>query len=196
LAADESETELIRRLRKGDPAAFHGLVDGYARRLHGLAYSLLGNAQDAEDVVQETLSGAYRSIGSFQQRAKLWTWLVSILVRQVARSKRSLSSRSQSLKIDASPEELERNGSLQVGHPGGVTGTDAKIDVTAALAKLASDQREIIVLRELQQMSYDEISQVTELSIVNVKSKIHRARQAFKKRFAPYLDLLEGGVGQ
>jgi DNA-directed RNA polymerase specialized sigma24 family protein len=51
-------------------------------------------------------------------------------------------------------------------------------------------------LRDFEQLSYDEISSVTELSIVNVKSKIHRARQSFKKRFQPYLELLEGGVGQ
>ena len=186
MAADESETELIRRLRRGDPSAFHGLVDGYARRLHGLAYSLLGNAQDAEDVVQETLSGAYRSIGSFQQRAKLWTWLVKILVRQVARSRRSLSARSQSLKLDAPPEELERNGSLQAGHTGGVTGTDAKLDVTAALAKLASDQRQIIVLRELQQMSYDEISEALQIPLGTVESRLYRARVELRQLLAEY----------
>ena len=68
--------------------------------------------------------------------------------------------------------------------------------VDAVLATLPAEARMLLILRDFEQLSYDEISQVMELSIVNVKSKIHRARQAFKKRFQPYLELLEGGVGR
>jgi len=64
------------------------------------------------------------------------------------------------------------------------------------LATLPAEARMLLILRDFEQLSYDEISQVTELSIVNVKSKIHRARLQFKKRFQPYLDLIEGGVGR
>ena len=61
------------------------------------------------------------------------------------------------------------------------------------LQTMPAEARMLLILRDFEQLSYDEISQVTELSIVNVKSKIHRARQVFKKKFKPYLDLLEGG---
>lgn len=182
----DSEIELIRKLRKGDPAAFHQLVDGFGKRLFGLAHSLLGNAQDAEDVVQETLTGAYRSIGGFKEKAALWTWLVRILVRQVARSRRSLSARSQKLKIGSPIDELEDEGFLQATSSGATARSDSKIDIVAAIGKLPADQREMIVLREFEQMSYDEISQALNIPLGTVESRLYRARVELRRLLASY----------
>jgi RNA polymerase sigma-70 factor, ECF subfamily len=172
----ETETELIRKLRQGDPLAFHRLVDCYANRLYGLAYSLLGSAEDAEDVVQETLGGAFRSIGAFQQRASLWTWLAKILVRQVARVRRSAGP-LRMMTIEASEHVLNGFGP-QSRSP--VAGVDAKVDVAAALASLALEHRQVVVLRELQQMSYREISDVLEVPMGTVESRLYRAREELR----------------
>ena len=182
----ETELELIRRLKKGDPSAFHRLVDGYANRLYGLAHSLLGNAQDAEDVVQETLSGVFRSIGMFQERSSLWTWLAKILVRQVARSRRSLTAKSFRLRMDSPVEELDRSTGLLPGVASVATRTDAKIDVAAALDTLSPEYREIVVLREMQHMSYEEISQVLGMPLGTVESRLFRARGELRKLLAAW----------
>ncbi|MDY7010413.1 MAG: sigma factor, partial [Planctomycetota bacterium] len=74
-----SDAEIARRIRKGDPSAFHGLVDQYSQYLFGLALSLVGNWADAEDILQETYAGAFRGIGSFKGHSSIKTWLTRIL---------------------------------------------------------------------------------------------------------------------
>ena len=187
MSGDESEQELISRLKSGDSSAFHRLVDRFGNRLYGLAFSLLKNAEDAEDVVQETLSGAHRSIGAFQERASLWTWLVKILVRQAARSRRSLGARSQKLRLGSSVEDLERGGQLPPGFDQPMSRTDAKLDVMAMLEKLSPDQQEIIVLRELQQLSYDQISQSLGIPLGTVESRLYRARAELRQLLRGYV---------
>jgi RNA polymerase sigma-70 factor (ECF subfamily) len=174
----QSESELIRGLRKGDASAFHALVDGYAPRLHGLAYSLLGNTADAEDAVQETLAGVYRSIGSFRQDAALWTWLVQILIRQTARIQRS-SWRRKLIKLPG--ESLDRSPSQ---HGAAEHGVDARLDLQAALQQIAPENRQIIVLRELEQMSYQEIAAALAIPMGTVESRLYRARIELRQRLA------------
>jgi RNA polymerase sigma-70 factor (ECF subfamily) len=174
----QSETELIRGLRQGEAAAFHALVDGYADRLHGLAYSLLGNAADADDAVQETLAGVYRSIGSFRQDAALWTWLVQILVRQAARIQRS-SWRRKVIKLPADALEGAAGS-----HPSPQRGVDARIDLQTAMEKLAPENRQILVLRELEQMSSQQIAVVLGVPIGTVESRLYRARLELRQKLA------------
>ncbi len=86
-SADLGPTDfaLIQRARGGDHGAFHDLVDRHAGSLFGLAVSLSGNAADAEDIVQETFTGAFRGLAGSEGRASVKTWLTRILVRQAAR---------------------------------------------------------------------------------------------------------------
>ncbi len=181
----ETELELVRRLRHGDPSAFHRLVDEYGSRLFGLAYSLLGNAADAEDVVQETLAGAFRGIGSFEQRSALWTWLAKILVRQVARLRRSAGPK-HAMRIGPGDEDAGQSPTdvPQRGSP--LVGVDAKVDVSVALAKLSPEHRQIIVLRELEQMSYEQITNVLGIPPGTVDSRLYRARAELKKCLADW----------
>ena len=79
-----TDSELVRRARHGDEAAFHELVDRYAGVLFGLAFSLVGHAADAEDVVQETFSGAFRGLRAFRGFSSVKTWLIRILISWIA----------------------------------------------------------------------------------------------------------------
>jgi RNA polymerase sigma-70 factor (ECF subfamily) len=161
--------------------AGHRLVDAYARRLFGLAYSLVGNVEDAEDVVQETLSGAIRGIGSFQQRSSLWTWLVRILVRQVARQRRSsLTGTIRLVPLEGADDDVKP--SSRHDRPSPAAQVDAKVDVATALATLVPEHRQIIVLRELQQLSYGEISQVLGIPLGTVESRLYRAREELRRK--------------
>ncbi len=168
------EADLARRAKGGDEAAWHEIADRYGTYLYRLAFSLTGNAADAEDVLQETFAGALRHLRDFQERSTIKTWLCSILVRQAARLHRSRKSRQAVALDDAGP--ATPNNPL-----------DTRMDVMAALGTLSPEHREVIVLRELQGMSYDEIAQILAAPRGTVESRLFRARQALRERLKGYL---------
>ncbi|MGH7179659.1 MAG: RNA polymerase sigma factor [Tepidisphaeraceae bacterium] len=165
--------ELVRRARGGDAAAFHELVNRHAQPLFGLAYTLLGNAHDAEDVVQETFAGAFRSLRTFEHRSSVRTWLSRILVNQAALHRR----RQGPIRM----KSLEHSTAIPIEPGSASAGVDAKLDLIAALQKLTDEHRAVIVLREIERMSYDEMAQVLNVPRGTVESRLHRARAELKE---------------
>ena len=184
-----TDAELVRRIRGGDEAAFRQLVDRHADGLYGLACHALGSPADAEDVVQETFLGAFQRFGAFEGRSSVKTWLVRIMLNHASKLRRS--------------KRVRRAVSLQegAGEPGGpgptagapttrspAAAVESRIDVEAMLDALSPEHREIVVLRELRQLSYDEIADVLRIPRGTVESRLFRARQELKKRFGGYLE--------
>lgn len=168
----EQTDEFLRRLRRQEQAAFHELVDRFSQQLYRVAYSMVGNAADAEDVVQETFAGAFAGISKFRGEASLKTWLMQILVRQSARVQRS---RGRRLTIGIEKAE-------QASHDP-TPAVDSRIDVIEMLQKLSPEHREVIVLRELQGMGYEEMADTLKIPRGTVESRLHRARQELKAKF-------------
>ena len=173
LQPQASDLELLRRSRRGDGRAFHALVDRYAKPMYGLAYSLLNNAADAEDVVQESFAGAFKALSKFEERSSVKTWLSRILVNQVAMLRRSRRN-------DAQPASLESAEASNVN-------VDARLDLQSTLQSLSDEHREVLVLRELQQLSYEEIADVLGVPRGTVESLLHRARAELRKKLGDYL---------
>jgi RNA polymerase sigma-70 factor, ECF subfamily len=173
-----TDWELLQRARQGDVQSFHELVDRHAGSLYGLAVSLLGQAADAEDVLQETLVGAFRGLHGFRQEASVKTWLMRILVRQAARHRRS--------------RERWPDGNLAGADGSGSPGasaqerSDIRMDFTRALAAVSPEHREVIVLRELQGLSYDQIAEVLDVPPGTVESRLHRARRQLQTHLKEY----------
>jgi len=180
-----TDLQLVRRARQGDNAALHELVDRHAGQLFALAVALVGNAADAEDVVQETLLGALRGIRAFRGRSAVKTWLAGILVRQAARHHRSRSRRPV-VSLDA----LSEASVTALGKGQSTPSTaelDIRMDVLAALETLTREHRQVIVLRELQGMSYKEMAEVLSVPRGTVESRLFRARGALRERLGGYL---------
>jgi RNA polymerase sigma-70 factor (ECF subfamily) len=137
---------------------------------------MLGDAGAAEDVVQETLLAAFAGTGSFRGESSIGTWLVSILVKQTARHRRRESLRRHASFDKTAPP---------AGRPHAST-SDAKIDVNWAIGELDERFRDVIVLRELDGLSYDEIAKALALPRGTVESRLHRARAALRKKLAAY----------
>lgn len=179
-----TDSELLRAIRGGEEAAFHELVDRHGDSLFALAYSLLGSRTDAEDAVQETFLGAFRRAGSFEGRSSLKTWLVRILVNQAYKTRRSRKVRR------TDPIELEdrqrSDGVLRVAS--GSVAVESRIDVQAMLKTLSPEHREVIVLRELQGFSYEEMAEALGVPVGTVESRLFRARKELKQRFTGYLE--------
>jgi len=168
----EQPGEFLRRLRSNDQAAFHELVDQFSQQLFRVAYSIGGNAADAEDVVQETFTAAFAGIGRFRGESSLKTWLMQILVRQSARLQRS-RGRRLTIGIEKSDEPVHDPASA----------TESRLDVIEMLQKLSPEHREVIVLRELQSMSYEEMAETLKIPRGTVESRLHRARQELREKF-------------
>jgi RNA polymerase sigma-70 factor, ECF subfamily len=173
---EADDLSLLRRAEKGDANAFHLLVDRHADRLFRLAYSLVGNAADAEDVVQETLAGAFRGSRAFEGRSSVGTWLTRILVLQAAKWRRDRKL--------AAPLELMEG---RLGKEGGVAAAEQRMDLNAALEQLTPEHRQVMVLREYEQLSYDEIAEVLGVPRGTVESRLHRARAEMRQKLKAYL---------
>ena len=194
-AAHETDERVrIIELQAGSDEAFDWLVSTYAASVYRVAYRLLNNPADASDVVQEVFLKIFRSVGHFHGHCALKTWIYHIAVNTVWNQNRWLRRhREQAL------EELE--------HPGGENGagerlladdassplaaaltTEAQEIVWKALARVSESHRMILVLREMEDLSYDEVAEVLNLSAGTVKSRLARARLALKHELEAMLE--------
>jgi RNA polymerase sigma-70 factor, ECF subfamily len=178
---EPGDLELVRQAARGDGAAFHALVDRHAAELMRLAVSLSATRADAEDVLQETFIGAYQGLRRFDGRASVKTWLKRILVRQAARQwNRSKRSRN------ALPIEAADTAPAPRDTGGGAVKVDKRIDVAAVVRTLAPEHREVIVMREFDQMSYAQIAELLQVPIGTVESRLHRARADLRLKLGAY----------
>ncbi len=177
------DDELVRQIASGDEVAFQALIDRHARYLYGIAHGLAGNTADAEDLVQETFTGVLRS--RFRGEASVRTWLVQILVRRAGmlRRWRRRKGGHRSLDATAAGEAAER----PPGSAGFFTGVDARLDLAIMLRTLSREHRAVIVLREVEGMTYAEIATVLGVPRGTVESRLHRAREELRQRFKGYM---------
>jgi RNA polymerase sigma-70 factor (ECF subfamily) len=175
---EPDDSELLRRAAAGDGRAFGSLVDRHSQRLFRIASSLVGSVADAEDVLQETFVGAYRGLRSFEGRASVKTWLTRILVIQAAKWRRE--NRKRLARRSEEMGEVPAAGS-------GELATAATLDLHAALQQLSVDHREVLVLREFEQLSYEEMADVLGVPRGTVESRLYRARAELREKLKSYL---------
>jgi RNA polymerase sigma-70 factor (ECF subfamily) len=173
----------LDRLRAGDAPAFEELVMTYQHRVFGVALRMLGNRAEAEDVAQEAFVRAHRALGAFRGDAKLSTWLYSITSRlclnRLASGERRMARQGEDALLrlsDAGPRPdaaLERR--------------ELETALGRAIAELPEDRRIVVVLRDIEGLSYEEIAQVLELELGTVRSRLHRARAELKEKLERFL---------
>jgi RNA polymerase sigma-70 factor, ECF subfamily len=194
LGLQETDRELVDKIRRGDKAAFCTLVERHTQQLLGMAYSLVGDATDAEDVVQETLLETMRKLDSFEGRSTVGTWMRGILVFKASKLRRQ-RRRHQALPLGGDGTTGGGGGDGEMPGPGveappevgqTVAAVDSRVDAAAMLETLSAEHRQVVVLRELEQLSYGEIAEMLKIPIGTVESRLYRARQELKKRFAEY----------
>lgn len=176
-AETSSDVDLVRSAGRGDDRAFHTLIDRHADALFRVALSLSRNRADAEDLVQETLLCAYRGARTFQGRSSARTWMLRILTRVASRSWRKAQRRGPTVSLDAGAE-----GERGVDDPG-IGAVEHRLDVMDILAELSEPHREVLLLREIWDLSYDEIAATLGVPRGTVESRLSRAREQFRQRF-------------
>jgi RNA polymerase sigma-70 factor, ECF subfamily len=193
----DPDVALVRAHLTGDETAFEALFRKYQGPIFNLVTRMV-RGEDAYDLTQDVFLKALKALKTFRGDSKFSTWLFTIARHTCLnhiRHKNVITEDSLEESQDDNPgsEPTDQNA-LSVSKISEVRELQKVVD--DLLATMPPEARMMLILRDFEQLSYDEISQVTQMSIVNVKSKIHRARQAFKKRFAPYMELLEGGIGR
>ena len=179
-----NENELIQGLKSGDEASFKYLVENYKDRIFNTAIGIVQNAEDAEDVAQEVFIQVYRSIHSFKGESKLSTWMYRIAT---TRSLDLLRSR-KSKKRFGFMQRLFGEGNEPLyeipdfKHPGvAMDRKETAAKLFKAIAQLPENQKAAFTLHKLEDLSYQEISEVMQTSVPAVESLMHRAKQNLKK---------------
>jgi RNA polymerase sigma-70 factor (ECF subfamily) len=185
------EQGLLELCRRGDPEAFARLVSLNERMVYGLALRLLGDADEAQDLAQEVFLQVYRSLGRFEGRSSLKTWIYRIVVNQCRNRKRwwRRRRRERSLRF----EELAARDEAQLAAPDAnapfalILGRERARRVQEALLKISFDHRAVLLLREVEEMSCEEIAATLGLAEGTVKSRLARAREALRRLLLPDL---------
>ena len=178
----QNERELVRKIKAGDPRAFETLVSDYESKIYALALRFTGSPQDALDICQEVFLRIFRFVGNFNEDSKLSTWIYRIATN-VCKDTLNRRARNQDIPLDReedgevfdlgladsrySPEEALLSAEIQ----------DSIVSAILALPEL---YREIIILRDINGLTYDEIAAALELEVGTVKSRIARARERLR----------------
>jgi len=155
----------------------------YQHRVFGVALRMLGNRAEAEEVAQEAFVRAHRALGAFRGDAKLSTWLYAITSRlclnRLASGERRLARQGEDALLRLSDVAPRPDAALER--------RELETALGRAIAELPEDRRIVVVLRDLEGLSYEEIAQVLELELGTVRSRLHRARAELKEKLERFL---------
>jgi RNA polymerase sigma-70 factor (ECF subfamily) len=199
MADADADALLVERVKRGDVRAFEMLVVKYQRRIERLIGRMVRDVDLVQDIAQESFIRAYRAIPQFRGDSAFYTWLYRIAVNTAKRTlvgmKRDPVVLLSSLHSGDDGEETYRSeNALTDGEtPDAVLASkEIAAAVNAAIGALSEDLRQAVTLREIEGLSYEEISEVMNCPIGTVRSRIFRAREAIAERLRPLLDTPAG----
>ena len=186
---DDVEAKLIERLIARDERAFNELVTAYGRRVSALVLRMLGNRAEAEDLTQEVFVQVFKAIGSFRGDSKLSTWIYRIAVNLCKNRSKYLRVRhaNEQDELEAVAERVnlgegQKSNTAHIERPDeAMAGRQVEKIVQDAILKIEPAFRECLILRDVEELSYEEIEQITGLAAGTVKSRIFRARAQLKE---------------
>lgn len=176
--------KLVHQAQKGDTLAFEQLVTLYQDRIYGLTYHLTGNHADAQDLAQDAFVKAYYALKGFRNEADFGTWLHRITVNvwiNVKRKQRPVVSLDEPVNTGDGEVQRELAATDESPHEAAERREFQEL-VRATLMELSEEHRTVLVLREMQGYSYEEIAEILNCSLGTVKSRINRARLTLKEK--------------
>jgi len=187
----DSDRELVEKFQAGDKFAFEVLMVRHQQRALNVAYHLLRNYEDAVEVAQDAFVKVHQNIGSFRGECEFATWLHQIVVNLARNRYRwwQRRAREKSVSLDAPVQSGHEELSRQIASP--TDGPDMQAEraefarrIQAKMATLPAKLREALVLRNVENLSYEEVAEVLGCSVGTVKSRIARAREAMRQAMA------------
>jgi RNA polymerase sigma-70 factor, ECF subfamily len=194
------DADLVERARGGDTNAFGELVRKYQDRVYNTCWRMCSDRTEAEDLAQEAFVKAFQALGGFSGRSQFYTWVFRIAVNLVLSARRR-RKRAATYSLDAARNhDPGEDGKLLAMHlaalnplPGEqVARNEQEVAVLQALGRLDEEHRVVVVLRDLEDLGYDEIAEILGVPSGTVKSRLHRARLALREELAPLFRGLKG----
>ncbi|MBK6428495.1 MAG: sigma-70 family RNA polymerase sigma factor [Blastocatellia bacterium] len=189
VSASQPDARLVARLRDGDRLAYEELISEFQPMVYGLAFRLLGDAEEARDIAQETFLKAWRHIGTFRGECSLKTWLYRMTVNQASNQRRWWRRRRRPETVSLDEVTVATGSSLsdRIASSGltpeqDTLGRERQRMLLAALETLRHDYRAAVVLRDIEELNYEEIAIALDVPIGTVKSRIARGRNELRKR--------------
>lgn len=180
-----TEEELIAKAAKGDQDAFAQLLETHQGKVYGLTLRLTGSSEDAMELTQETFFNAWRGLPNFHAESKFSTWLyrlaTNVSIDFLRREKRHRAIASVSLSAEEDPDRILDIPDHRFTPQSEVERREFQEAVRQGIDQLSDEHRQVLVLRELNGLSYTEIAQALRIEEGTVKSRISRARSALRK---------------
>jgi RNA polymerase sigma-70 factor (ECF subfamily) len=192
---DTDDAALVERCRNGDVAAFEPLVEKYRQRVWRLAYNVLRDREEAWDVAQDAFIKAFQALPSFRGQSAFYTWLFRIVMNVATDRARARAARGRAFGTEAVPEEewdrvmVEQSPDAPAPDDA-AAGSQERARIMRALDTLPANHKQIIVLSDLEGLSYKEIAEVLSIPMGTVMSRLHNARKKLKDALGPLLALL------
>jgi RNA polymerase sigma-70 factor (ECF subfamily) len=187
------ERMLLRRLRERDERAFRELVEEHRDKVFNLTYRMLGNRAEAEDVAQEVFISVFKTIDTFREESKFSTWLYRVTVNH-CKNRIKYLARRHDRDQDELDEAAEQDVAAAVTAPRPSLRPDRALEgaqmeriLQDAIGELEEDHRVLVVLRDVEDLSIEEICEITGLPDGTIKSRLHRARMALRKKIQRHL---------
>jgi RNA polymerase sigma-70 factor (ECF subfamily) len=183
---NNDDRRLIAESLQGRRAAFGELVRKYQDRLYNAVYRVVDNAEDAYDVVQDAFLNAYQSLNSFKGDSEFFTWLYRIAFNNAIsfkRKRRLILSLDGGRDVDGNTDPVDGS---QYAEPGsGMERSEEEARLMAALNRLSTEHRAVLVLKEIEGQKYEEIAEVLNVPIGTIRSRLHRARLELRELLEP-----------
>ena len=199
--ARDPDLEHVEASRRGVPGAFDVLVRRHEARIARLATRILGDADAALDAAQETFVRAWKAIGSFAGDARFSTWLTRIAINQCRNElrRRRTVKHTQPVSLDAPSSRHGASSDSESSLVDSIAGTtpdpfdaargrEVEAALSGALEELDDEAREVLMLRDAEALSYEDIAAILDVPVGTIRSRLHRARRDLHRRMAPVLE--------
>lgn len=186
-----NEKELVNRAASGDKEAFRQLFETYYTKVYNAAFQVVRNSADAEEIVQESFVKAYLALPGFKGDSSFYTWLYRIVRNMSIDVKRKLSRRFQAApgEIDFERQSDQPELGTRPAKPDEAFETkEGLTQIQRALSNISGEHKEILTLREIEGLSYEEIAEITGLNSGTVMSRLFYARKALQAALAEVQD--------
>jgi len=186
---DIEDVRLMQLVRRGDTAAFERLVERHQALVAGTVARMLGSNSDVEDVAQQVFIRVWKSAGRYVARAKFTTWLLKITRNLVFNELRRTKRHAQvPLQTEAGVQELPIKDETSTSPDAVLLEAELQRAIEGAIMELPETQRMALILRRYEELSYEEIGEILNLSVPAIKSLLFRARTELRTRLTRYLN--------
>ncbi|MBI5204955.1 MAG: RNA polymerase sigma factor [Nitrospirae bacterium] len=187
IKTDDEDAEIVSLCKKGDVDAFETLVIKHQKKMLNIAYRIVGNYEDACEVVQDAFVSAHKAIKTFEEKSRFSTWLYTIVINLSRNRLKQIKTMMHHEKFSLDDPILTDNGNIKAEPASDEPSVLEKLEkrdirqkVQGCISSLDNEFREVLVLRDIQGFSYDEIGVMLRIAEGTVKSRLFRARDAVK----------------